>query len=355
MSLRLGMLTYPEFLKRLPKVDLHCHIAGALRPATLAELATKNGISLPRPAAQLYDFRDFYDFIDILRLSAASVVTVADFSRIAYEALEDGAKLGNLRHTELFFNPHYYYPRGVTYATMLDGLIDGLRAAKADFNVSGLLIPSIDRGLVSSAAAVAMVEEVLADRRDEVVGIGLDGPERAGPAEQFVDAYQLAGRHGLKRTAHVCEDNQTLVEAPPANYLKCRDLLGCDRLDHGYNLLADEDMIRQARADGLFFTGCPVTSVKKNLARRKASLRTMVEAGLRVTLNTDDPTMFHTDIGDSYLSLHESWNYGPDTAQMLSLSGVTASWLGDREKAALRREFEQEIAALRAQLDPNLG
>jgi adenosine deaminase len=227
-------------------------------------------------------------------------------------------------------------------------MIDGLRAAKTDLKVSCLLIPSIDRGLVSSSEAVEMVQEVLDDRRDEVVGIGLDGPERAGPAERFVDAYQLAGRHGLKRTAHVCEDNQTLAEAPPANYLKCRDLLGCDRLDHGYNLLADEDMIRQARADGLYFTGCPVTSVKKNLIRRKASLRTMAEAGLRVTLNTDDPTMFHTDIGDSYLSLDDSWDYGPDMAQMFSLNGVAASWLGEAEKASLWREFEQEIAALRA-------
>src|SRR6185369_5236812 len=145
----------------------------------------------------------------ILRLAAASVVTADDFSRIAYEALEDGAKAGNLRHAELFFNPHYYYARGVTYATMVDGLIDGLRAAKTDHKVSGLLIAAIDRGIVSSTAAVEMVEVVIANRRDEVVGIGLDGPERAGPAEQFVDAYQLAGRHGLKRTAHVCEDNQT--------------------------------------------------------------------------------------------------------------------------------------------------
>jgi len=123
-------------------------------------------------------------------------------------------------------------------------------------------------------------------------------------------------------------------------------------MDHGYNLLADNGMISQARADGLYFTGCSVSSVKKNLARRRVSLRTMVEAGLRVTLNTDDPTMFHTDIGDSYLSLHEAWNYGPDIAEMFSLNGVAASWLGESEKVALRREFEQEIAALRAELTP---
>src|SRR5271170_516745 len=164
------MISYAEFLRRLPKVDLHCHLVGTLRPATLAELATKNGLTLPRPAAELYDFRDFYDFIDILRLSAASLVSAGDFARVAYEALEDGARTGNLKHAELSFNPHYFYPRGVRYASILDGLIDGLRAAKKDFGVTGLLIPSIDRGIASSSVAADLVDEIVANRRDEVVG-----------------------------------------------------------------------------------------------------------------------------------------------------------------------------------------
>ena len=136
---------------------------------------------------------------------------------------------------------------------------------------------------------------MLADRRDEVVGIGLYGPERAGPPEAFHELYRRAGNAGLMRTAHVCEDNQTLTEAPPRNFATCCDVLGCDRLDHGYNLLADPAMVARARDQGLFFNTCSITSVRANLERRHSSIARMVELGLRVTVNTDDPAMFKTD------------------------------------------------------------
>jgi adenosine deaminase len=341
-------LNYVEFLQRIPKTELHCHLVGTLRAQTLGELAGKHGLALPRPAQTLYEYRDFYDFIDILRLASSALRTVADFERAAYEVVETGYRRSNLRHIELFFNPHYFYRNGTPYPAQIDGLCSGLQAAERDFGVTSLLIPSIDREW-SPAAALELVQEVIAHRTEKVVGIGLDGPERAGPPQTFVAAYEAAGRAGLKRTAHVCEDNQTLQEAPPQNLAVCLDALHCDRLDHGYNLLADPRMVKRAQESGVYFTACARTSVARNKQKRLDNIRGLVEAGLNVTLNTDDPEMFHTDLAESYVHVMQNLGWNVDQACKLSLAGVDASWLDKSAKCALRRSFKAEIDALLTQ------
>jgi adenosine deaminase len=340
------------FLTRLPKVDVHCHLVGTLRPVTVGELARKHGVLLPRTDERIYDFEDFYSFLEILRLSASVMRNQEDFARVAYEALEDGYRSGNLQHAEFMFNPQYFYPSGVRYRTIVDGLIEGIHAAEEDYGTTCLLIPSIDRQ-IDPAKALEIMDDILAYRPDEVVGIGLDGPERAGPPERFYELYRRAGKAGLKRTAHVCEDNQTFAEAPPKNFATCCDLLGCDRLDHGYNLLADDRMVARARDEGLFFNTCTITSVRKNLARRHASIARMCEVGLNVTLNTDDPQMFKTDIGHSYRVLFETHNWGRKSGIAFSLASVDACWLPAPERADLRRKFVRQIEALELECGNN--
>ena len=294
-----------DYLRRIPKAELHCHLAGTLRATTVAELAARAGLALPRPADKLYQWPDFYGFLDVLRLTALVLRTPQDFSRAVYEYVEDAVRDGNLRHVEFFFNPDYFYPNGIDYPAMVDGMIEGIEAAKKKFGVSSLLICCIDRSTNTPAQAVEIVETAIAHRRDHVVGIGLDGAERAGPPATFAEAYALAKRAGLHRTAHCCEDNQTLVEAPPTNYLICRDVLQCDRIDHGYNMLASDFVMAEARRDGLYFTPCAWTSLVHNRPHRPQRIRRMVEAGLNVTINTDDPAMFETDLGHGFTTLFE--------------------------------------------------
>jgi adenosine deaminase len=345
-----SQMDFSTFLQRIPKVDLHCHLVGTLRQQTLAELAQRYGLSLPRPADALYEFADFYDFLDVLRLAASVLRTGEDFARVTYEALEDGHRSGNLRHVELLFNPQYFYPQGVSYRTMVDGMREGLAEARARFGTSALLVPSFDR-IIDAQGAMQILDDILAYRPDEVVGIGLDGAERNGPPAVFAEVYARAGKAGLKRTAHVCEDNQTLEEAPPLHYAICRDVLGCDRLDHGYNLLADPAMVVRARDEGLFFNTCTVTSVTRNLAKRRASIARMVSLGLNITINTDDPIMFKTDIADSYQRLFvEQPQWGVAQARTFSLNGVMASWLDQTGKASLAESFRRELDSLEHEL-----
>jgi adenosine deaminase len=334
-------------LARVPKTDLHLHIVGALRPGTLAELATKHGLALPRPADSLYTFASFYDFLEVLNLAAKALIDEDDFARMAYEALEDGFRSSNMLHAEFLFNPQYCYPQGVKYRTMVDGLVRGIEMGRRDFGVSALLVPSFDRIIDPQAALQILQDDILGYRHELVAGIGLDGAERNGPPQRFAAVYERARRAGLKRTAHVCEDNQTLEEAPPVHYAICHGELHCDRLDHGYNLLADPTMIARARDEGLFFNTCTITSVTKNLPRRRASIRRMVAEGLKVTVNTDDPLMFKTDLAHSWqLLFSESPDWGAARAREFSLAGVQASWLDETEKSRLRARFAEELAAL---------
>ncbi|WP_137891864.1 adenosine deaminase [Ramlibacter sp. 2FC] len=341
------MPAIPSLITQLPKVELHCHLAGTLRPATLAALAGKYGQPLPRPVEELYVYRDFYDFIDLLRLVARVLRRPEDFEWVAYEAIEDAFRSSNVRHIEMSFNPQYFIPAGAAYAAQVEGLVAGIEAAERDFPVSALLLASFDREW-SVASANETMDLIVGHRHERIVGIGLDGPERAGPPARFEDIYRRATRAGLKKTAHVCEDNQTLAEAPPSNFDACLDILHCDRLDHGYNLLACESAVHRARDSGIYFAVCGITSVAANRSRRLAAIERMTSAGLQVTLNTDDPAMFHTDLAHTYRHVLEGLNWGWDEAKRFSLAGVDACWLDAAAKAELRQDFLCQIAALEA-------
>src|SRR5262249_34097035 len=178
----------------------------------------------------------------------------------------------------------------------LAGLIEGLTAAYQDFGVRARLIPSIDREF-GVALAERVLDDVLAHPHEWVVGLGLDGPEDKGPPERFAAVFQRAGRAGLKRTAHVCED---YAPTPAAHYAVCRDVLGCDRLDHGYRLLTDATLCARARDDGVAFTCCPKPSTRDRDASRLDAIHHMHDVGLTITLATDDPALFETDIGEAY-------------------------------------------------------
>lgn len=329
-------------LKAIPKVDLHCHLIGAIRQQTVVELAERHTVPLPRPAEALYEFDSFANFIDSLRLAATVLRTRDDFARVAFEVLEDGRRSGNLRHAELMFNPQYHYESGIAYRDMVDGLCDGLSRARSELGVSGLLIAAIDRQ-IDSAAAAQIMDDILSYRRDEVVGIGLDGPEGAGPPALFADIYRRAAAASLKKTAHLCEDNQILSDAPPEHYRICRDVLGCDRLDHGYNMLMDDTVMAEAVQDGLYFNLCTVTSAVRNRDRRKQSIGRMHAAGLLTTINTDDPAMFKTDIGAAYTEIFETLDWDVSLARHFSLAGIDACWLDEGSKRALRADFIVEL------------
>jgi len=338
---------YAEYLRRLPKVELHCHVEGTLRPATVVDLARKHDITLPTDDVdRIYDYETIYEFLEIFRLVNSTVIDRDDFARVAYESLEDGVRLGNLKYREMFFNPTLHTTRGVAMPTVVDGLIDGARAAEADFGVRCFLIADVYRQ-DSIEMALQMTEEVIEHRRDEVIGLGMDAAEAPDPPERFAECFALAARAGLHRTSHASED------APPVNITTCLDVLGCERIDHGYHILEDEAVVERCRDEGIHFTCCPTSTAMvygwPDLTTHP--INGMIEAGLLVHLNSDDPTMFRTDIGKEYVDFIGQNDYAPEVAKTLVFNGVDATWLDPDDRARLRAGMEAEIAELDAELE----
>jgi len=336
-----------EFLRRIPKVELHCHIEGTVRPATFADQAKKHGIELPTADVdKLYDYDTIYEFLKIFQMVSSTLTERDDFARVAYETLEDGVILGNLKYREMFFNPTLHTRRGVPYATVVDGLVDGIRAAEADLGVRCRLIADVYRQDTLDMA-LEMIDQVIDYRPDEVIGVGMDGAEAPDPPEKFAEVFRRARRAGLHRTSHASED------APPRNITTCVDVLGCERLDHGYHILEDPEVVKRCRDDGIYFTCCPTSTAIvygwPDLTTHP--IRGMVAEGLRVMLNSDDPTMFHTDVGKEYVDLCSALGYGTEVVRELCLNGVEAAWLDDTDRAAMRKAFESEFDALAAMLE----
>jgi adenosine deaminase len=339
---------YAEFLRRVPKVELHCHFEGTVRPATAADLARKHGIQLPTDDVdRLYDYDSIYEFLKIFALVSSTLIDREDFARAAYESLEDGVTLGNLRYREMFFNPTLHTTRGVPYETVVDGLVDGIQEAERKLGVRCRLIADVYRQDPPELAR-QMVEDVLEHRRDELIGLGMDGAEAPDPPEKFVDSYRLARSGGLRLTAHACED------APAQNITTCLDVLGCERIDHGYHILGDDDVVARCRDDGILFTVCPTATAvcyfdPDDLT--KHPIREMAERGLKIMVNSDDPTMFHTDVGSEYVRMASAAEWPPARVRELVLNGVEGAWLDDDEKRRLRAEFERELDDLESQLE----
>jgi adenosine deaminase len=299
---------------------------------------------------KLYDYDNLFDFLKIFDIAGRSLVDREDFTRVAYETMEDGVQLGNLKYREMFFNPTSHLMEGIAYSTVVDGIIAGLKQAERDFGVKCNLIAAIHRGH-TPAAAREMVEQVVAERRDEVIGIGADAvtPDGREGLELFTDAYAYAKRHGLRVSTHCAELPGTV-----ANFDYALDVLQCDRIDHGYRVLDDSKALNRARDEGVCFTCAPTSTSRcydwPDLSQHP--IRRMVEEGLRVTLNSDDPTMFGTDIGREFVVACTAMQFSPEKATELALNGVDGSWLEAGERRRLRQAFEREIADLKTQLDP---
>jgi adenosine deaminase len=336
-----------EYLTKVPKVELHCHFEGTVRAATFADLAAKHGVGLPTTEVeQLYSYQTIEEFLVIFAMVSSTIIEREDFARCAYESLQDGVSLGNLKYREMFFNPTLHTRRGVPMAVVMGGLSDGIRAAEHDLGVRCRLIADVYRQ-DEPQVALQMVEDVLANRVDELIGLGMDGAEAPDPPEKFTESYALAKRGGLRLTSHACED------APPVNITTCLDVLGCERIDHGYHILEDPAVVSRCRDEGIYFTCCPTSTAVvygwPDLTRHP--IRQMVSEGLNCMLNSDDPTMFHTDIGKEYVDLCSALEYGPEMVRRLCLNGVEASWLDAEDKQAMARAFSEELDQLDQQLD----
>ncbi|WP_326596382.1 adenosine deaminase family protein [Streptomyces sp. NBC_01803] len=361
-----------DYLTRLPKADLHCHLIGTVRAGTFADLARRAGLDLPAPPETIW--RDInslppdpalyrhtripvpsgagtdepevsYSLFRASEWVMAALGGADDITRITYEAFEDAHRSAT-RHVELHIDDVPPQLASLGFHGLVDACVDGIKLAERDFGMTGRLIASIDRSR-DAEEALAFVRKVADRPNDYLAGIGLVNLELAGPPERFADAYRLAGAAGLRRTAHSSE------HAPVAeNTRTCLDLLGCDRIDHGYYVLEDDALVARCRDEGVPFTVISTTSRRSWRPWRRASIGAMAAAGLNVILASDDPGMFPTSLAGEYRIAAETIGLSAARLREMSLAGIEAAWLPPAEKAAARARFAREIAALDAEFPP---
>lgn len=331
---------------RLPKVELHCHVEGTVRPATVVELARKAGRPLPvEDPTELYHYDSLDSFLAIFWLVQETLVQPDDWGRIAYESLVDGAAHG-LRYREMFFTPARHLAAGQELGEIVAGLSDGIAAAEADTGVRCRLIADMDRAH-GPAAALELVDDLGALRRsgqaDAVIGVGADSTELGVDLRAFAPAFDAARRLGFRRTCHAGE----AVGVGPANIAIALDALGAERIDHGVAIVEDPALLRRLATERIPLTVCPVSNIV--IANRFPSLaehpfRAMREAGLLLTVNTDDPAMMSWDLGREYQALGEAQGFDLSELGRIAVEGIASTWLDASDQAALVAEFETRLA-----------
>ena len=338
----------PDGYDAIPKVELHCHLEGTVRPSTVVELARKHGRDLPSDdPTDLYRFTSLDSFLQIFWLVQSLIGDREDWARVAYEATADAAPHG-LRYREAFFTPARHLEAGQSLAEIIAGLTEGIEAAERETGVRTALVCDIDRSY-GPIAAVELAEDLVALRRagraERIIGLGMDSTERGVDPADFAPAYDVARDAGMHVTGHAGEDTG------PENIAAAIAALRLERIDHGIAVIEDPGLAERLAHARVPFNVCPSSNVV--IANRYRSvaehpLRRMRDAGLLVTINTDDPAMTGTDLGQEYRTVAEALGFGYDEMCRMAVEGIDATWLGEAERRDLRRSFEDTIAQLLA-------
>jgi adenine deaminase len=332
-----------EFVRRLPKAELHLHIEGTLEPELLLELGRRNGIALPCSSAEecraQYRFHDLQHFLDLYYEGVAVLVGEQDFYDLtaAYvrRVAADGA-----RHVEVFFDPQSHVPRGVPFGDVVGGVTRALRDGEKELGVSWRLIMCFLRDRPVSEA-MEMVRLAL-PYRDDIVGVGLDSAELGHPPAEFAEVYAEAREAGLIAVAHAGE------EGPPQYISDALDVLEARRIDHGVAAIEDAELQRRLADRRVPLTMCPLSNlalqVTPDLSRHP--LKKLLDAGLVVTVNSDDPAYFGGYLLDNYLAVKRALGLSHADLAQLARNSITASLLPDARKAELIAEIDQVAAEI---------
>lgn len=312
-------------VQRMPKAELHIHIEGSLEPELIFALAKRNGVTLAYDSVEqlrrAYAFQDLQSFLDIYYAGASVLLQEQDFYDMTSAYLAR-AELDQVRHAEIFFDPQTHTARGVP----IEFVIDGIHRACQDSPVSATLILCFLRHL-SEDDALATLAQAL-PYRDKLIGVGLDSSELGHPPEKFARVFAAAGELGLHLVAHAGE------EGPPAYIESALDVLQVERIDHGVRCLEDAALTQRLVRDKIALTVCPLSNIKLRVFDSMAAhnLVALLDAGLQVTINSDDPAYFGGYLNDNFDACFDALPLTLAHAKRLARSGFEAAFLPAEQK-----------------------
>ena len=329
------------FIQHLPKAELHLHIEGTLEPEMMLNLAVRNNVPLPfrspAEAKDSYRFSNLDEFLAVYYRSMRVLRTERDFSDLTSAYLKRAASHG-VRHAEIFFDPQAHTGRGVEFGAVVNGISEGLRYGEERHRITSRLIMCFLRHLDEDDAVATL--KLATPFLDLIHGVGLDSTENGNPPKKFARVFAMARSEGLRCVAHAGE------EGPPRYIREAVETLGVERIDHGCRILEDQELTREMAERGIPLTICPLSNVRLGVVDtlEEHPLVRMLDAGLTVTLNSDDPAFFGGYVGENYQAVQE-------------LLGIDDPTLGESARNSFRASFldEERKAKLVAEVDAYLG
>ncbi len=325
-----------SWLESLPKVELHLHLEGSLEPEHMFVLAKKNGVKLPYATIEdlysAYSFNNLQQFLDIYYAGASVLLTAADFYDLTWRYLLK-CKSQNVVHVEPFFDPQTHTERGLDFGVAISGISRALNDGALMLGISSKLILCVLRHLSEDEALETLKEAI--PYLDLIHGVGLDSSEQGNPPEKFSRFYEEAHRLGLKCVAHAGE------EGPAAYITTALDLLKVDRIDHGVAAIKDEALMQRLAKEQMPLTVCPLSNTALAVYEKMEDhpLLKMLDAGVCVMVNSDDPAYFGGYMNENFAAINTALHPTKVQIKQLLLNGIQASFLSACEKEKLRKEL----------------
>lgn len=338
------------YLRAAPKVELHVHLEGAIRPATLLELARRNRVDLPADTVEglrrWFDYRDFAHFVEIFVTATSCLCTAEDYELIAYEFGAEMARQ-NVRYAEVTFSPSTHVWMGRPWEMVFGGITRGRERAEAEFDIRIRWIFDIVRGVSDPSTLMPKADfatgVAIDGKRDGVVALGLGGMEAGAPPEPFAPQFARARAAGLHSVPHAGE------HAGPESIWGAIRSLGAERIAHGVRAIEDPALVTYLAERRIALDVCPTSNLCLGVYPDLAvhPLRRLREAGVILTINSDDPPLFNTTLNDEVVLLADAFGFDADTIDAILLDGVRAAFLTPAEALSLASAFRNELHALK--------
>jgi adenosine deaminase len=337
------MMVSAEFIKGVPKVELHLHIEGTLEPSLLMALAERNNVPLEHNSVEeihaAYKFNDLGDFLKLYYQGMEVLIQEQDFFDLTWTYLERVHTNDNVRHVELFFDPQPHLHRGVAFDVVVNGIHRACVQAKTQFDMSSKLLMCFVRHMPIDDAFRTL--ELACQHKDKISGVGLDSTEQGNHPEKYVELFDAARAHGFHTVAHAGEEG-------PADYVRgAVELLKVQRVDHGVRCYEDPEVVQLLKREKIPLTMCPISNICLCIFPKMAdhNIKKLLDLGVCVTINSDDPAYFGGYITDNYQALADEPTMKLTQADVIHFAqnGIDASFLDDAGKTKLTNELNDYV------------
>lgn len=329
-----------ELIKRLPKAELHLHIEGSLEPELMFKLAHKNKVAIPYETVEevrnAYNFTNLQTFLDIYYAGANVLLTEDDFYDLTWDYIEKCVE-NNIIHTEIFFDPQTHTSRGIAFETVISGIKRALADANEQYGITSAIIMCFLRHL-SEQEAFETLEQAL-DYKDDIIGVGLDSSEIGNPPSKFEAVFKKAKAEGFKLVAHAGE------EADFSYIYEALDLLNIQRIDHGVQSINSPELMARLKEQQIPLTVCPNSNIELKVfdSYKVHNIKQLLDYGLNVSVNSDDPAYFKGYINQNFINLYENIDLSAEDIITLVRNSFKAAFIDDELKEKYLAQVEAAI------------